>query len=386
MKYALNDELKYVSAEEISQGSHRSMKYTCPECFSRVFYVSCSERSVCHFKHESNCTSGEVSNHTNYENRMSAFHKNWQDIFPCVEFRIENNIADIFISSENEFNLFDDDNNQIFKEFNPKSLVIEIQNSYISYQTLFKRQTVYKTSERELLWIFNLQKADIIIERIITYAMDKYIIKFIDGDFSFMNLMNMDSSAYILLDTGSNRLYSIVNKPIQEEYYEVSIIKRKSLLEQLSSILNHQLEWKMEVCRDIVNVYNYEELYEIIKDEPIQIESIRECFHLMESINFKYFMEDCEGFVLVGETLSKLSNKNENVMYTWIEWVMKNKPDFNDRMSHGKWEGKMLNEIDVKYLMWINDNFNCKNELERRISALLLFDVEVLEKRFINSF
>jgi uncharacterized protein (DUF3820 family) len=174
---------------------------------------------------------------------MSDFHRKWQGIFPrnCLEVKFENNRADIYLKNDKKFNL-----SNMFVDFESKNLVIEIQNSKISREDLIQRQNVYKCIqlERQLLWIFNLQKCQVQIGRVKTK--EELVIKFIGGDTSFMNLLNIkDNKACILLDNGTYDLYHVSNNPkCDKEYIEVTAIDRTKFLQELSIIFNLDLKWE----------------------------------------------------------------------------------------------------------------------------------------------
>lgn len=254
MKFVINSEGLLVSVNDINLGTHRSSIYQCPDCREDVIYVSASSRCVAHFKHrpESRCTfDGDLPPEI-YSNKMSDFHRNWQRIFPpqYLERKIGNNRADIYLRSEKKFNL----GNQMFKDFEPKNLVIEIQNSKISYTDLVQRQTVYKNvaQERELLWIFNLEKCQVEIGRI--RGKEEIVLKFKGGDTSFMNLLNIkNTKACILLDNGGSNLYYVSNNPkCDKEFIEVTIVDRIQLLRELSVTFNLDLKWEHEMKKDVI--------------------------------------------------------------------------------------------------------------------------------------
>ena len=255
MKFVINSDGIWVSIEEINLGTHRSSVYQCPDCGERAIYVSASSRSVAHFKHEAytSCTHDDsnVSSEVR-DNKMSNFHRNWQKMFPreCLERRIGNNRADIYLESEKKFNL----GNQMFKDFEPKNLVIEIQNSKISYTDLVQRQNVYKCIEleRQLLWIFNLEKCQIQIGRV--KGKEELVLKFKGGDASFMDLLNIENTkAYILLDNGGTNLYYVSNKPkCDKEFIEVTIVDRIQFVKELSVTFNLDLKWEHKMKNDVI--------------------------------------------------------------------------------------------------------------------------------------
>jgi competence CoiA-like predicted nuclease len=231
MKIVLNSDNQLVSVDDLNLGLHRSSFYRCPECHEQVIYVSEFDCSFSYFKHysESRCTFDGNKFHAKYANKMSNFHKNWQSIFPsrCLEVPIGNNYANIYLTRES-FNL-----------------VIEIQNSKISYFTLVERQKVYinHNKNRDLLWIFNLQKSNYIIEHIKTYVDDKYRLKFVNGDASFMHLLNISfTRADILLDNEGSNLCWIFNVPNPDlEYIDVTLLDRSKILCVLGSAFNLNL-------------------------------------------------------------------------------------------------------------------------------------------------
>jgi hypothetical protein len=97
------------------------------------------------------------------DNRKSEYHNHWQNIFPIeyLEYKIEENnkkhFADIYIYNNNnkEIEINDENNKSLFKNYKPKSLIIEIQYSKISEETLKERTLFYQNQlkERELILI-----------------------------------------------------------------------------------------------------------------------------------------------------------------------------------------------------------------------------------------
>lgn len=249
MKYVINDNGLFVSVDEFLLGKCRSTFYYCPECHEEVIFVSASTRAVAHFKHkpDSKCTHDDTKESREFiDNKMSEFHRNWQGIFPreCLEIKFGNNRADIYLESNKKFNLCN-----MFTDFEPKNLVIEIQNSKISREDLIQRQNVYKCiqQERQLLWIFNLQKCQVQIGRVKTK--DELVIKFLSGDTSFMNLLNI--KGYILLDNGGYDLYYVSNNPkCDREFIEVTAIKRIQFLQDLNNIFHLDLKWDHQMSQD----------------------------------------------------------------------------------------------------------------------------------------
>jgi hypothetical protein len=258
MKFVINSDGLLVSADDISLGVHRSSTYLCPDCDESVEYVSPSNRCCAYFRHrpESRCNADNDRHSGTYVNKMSEFHKNWQNIFPkkCLEIKFGNNRADIYLETDKDFNLTDTLEFKIFDDFEPKNLVIEIQNSKISQDDLSQRQQVYKceTLERQLLWIFNLLQCQVEIRY--NKTTKEYQLKFKGGDTSFMNLLNIkESKACILLDNGGTNLYHVSNNPkCDREFISVSIVDRIQLLEQLSNIFNLDLKWDHNMKKDII--------------------------------------------------------------------------------------------------------------------------------------
>ena len=173
MIYAKLENNREINAEELSSGILRSNNYYCIYCGKKVSYVTGSDRSRSHFRHDrdKSCISTfnkqdiDEQSEVRYNNNKSEFYKWWQSLFlnSQIEYKFENHIADIYL--ENPTQIYLDNKSSII---NNKKLVIEIQHSNITKFDSKNRESFYRKDDRELLWIFNISHIPHIIEHIIT--------------------------------------------------------------------------------------------------------------------------------------------------------------------------------------------------------------------------
>lgn len=414
MKEAINEKYEICKVENIVDGSIRSI-YKCYWCFQKVIFIKESYRNSAHFRHyknnqnidcnyyKNNFTEQDKINHkNNIENKMSEFHTNWQNMFPkyMLEVKLYNSYkykrADIYIETIKN-NIKDEQGNFIFPE-NTNSLVIEIQNSNISGDEIMKREYFYKSETRQLLWIFNLKNTYYGIERFVFYCKTKYIIKIKGGYMPFMNLLIKNylynKKPNIILDSGDNYLYLIKNDcKINNQYIEIKLLKRKYFLNQLinsdikENIKEIEIDYEINYMNNIKKIYNID-----IENKRKRLYNIHKCFYIIENLQFKYFYDNyydyfiIEGFIIIGEILSKLSDKNFIIMNLWINWIERNIPRFQDKMTFGKYEGYKLYMIDKNYITWLYFNLEISDEdLESKISLLAkMYDKEYLKNKYMN--
>lgn len=73
-------------------------------------------------------------------------------------------------------------------------------------------------------------------------------------------------------------------------------------------------------------------------------------------------------------------------MDLWIDWIEKNIPKFQDKITFGKYEGKRLWLIKEDYIIWLYDNVEIYDEdLEYKISLLeKMYNKNKLKEHFLN--
>lgn len=265
-----------------------------------------------------------------------------------------------------------------------------------------EREYFYKNENRQLLWIFNLQNTYYNIEKINFYCKSIYRIKIKGGYISFMYLLNKQliKKPNIILDPGYKYLYIIRNDyKNSDNFIEISLIKRSYFLEQLINyekinVEEFEMDYEIECINKIDYVQEINKLNNIkVKYNTKNIEDIHKCFYIIENLHFKYFYDDIydyfiiEGFIIVGEILSKISNKNPIIMNLWIKWIEKNIPQFQDKMIFGKYEGEKLWLINNDYIIWLYNNTEIYDEeLEYKISLLeKMYNKDILKKIFSKS-
>lgn len=412
MKYAIDKNNEICKIENILSGIV-DLSYKCILCKQKVIFIKDCIKNSAYFRHYKNNDNIECelykNNFNNQEkielknvikNKMSDFHINWQKIFPKnnTEIKIYDNVlkiykrADIYI--KNIENIIIDNNNETIFNDKFKDLVIEIQNSFISEFEILKREYFYKNKNRQLLWIFNLQNTYYDIEKIDFYCKSIYRIKIKGGYISFMHLLNNNfiNKPNLILDPDNNYLYLVKNDyKYNNQFIEVTLLKRTYFLKQ---IINHEIKinQKYEEIENLnhINYIKYINSLNTIIFRNIQ--NIHICFYIIENLQFKYFYDNDynyfinEGFLIVGEILSNLSNKNIIIMKLWINWIERNLPYFQEKITFGKYEGKRLYMIDKKYIIWLYVNSEIYDEdLEYKISLLAkMYDKEYLKNKYIN--
>ena len=236
MRLVKNKEGLIIKCQDIENGIVRSNDYFCNRCDNYVIFVSSSNRNSSYFRHKKQCCNYyKFNNDDNLDyNIMSDFHKNWQEIFPNenIEYKIEKNnkkhFADIFISYISPFNI-----SNIFENCK-NNIIIEIQYSQISYETLKDRTEHYIDTDTNLLWIFNI-KDKCIIEKIVLFNETILRVR-LTGKHYFTELFKINNNHKILLDNGGLFLYLVINHPeYDNEFLEVKKISRKIFLQELAS-------------------------------------------------------------------------------------------------------------------------------------------------------
>lgn len=373
MRIVINADGRLISTDEIRSGYVRSDIYRCPECNEPVVYVRPSNRANDYFRHtsDSRCDGNDQEYEHVYHNKMSEFHRRWQGIFPssCLEVPIERNRADICLRQDQT------------------QLVIEIQNSKISKETLVQRETSYRSNGFALWWIFNLNNVDHTIEFVKTYCFEEYRLRFKGGDRSFMFLLNLDPSPIVFLDRGEEYIYMVTNRPVfDSEYIKLNPISRANLLAQLSNTFKVDLSWPFPTNRAQIDEYNYES---IIPDNlPREnVNSLKECFYLLESLKSSWIFNTNflfgEAIQKIGSYLALISNKNRNVRNIYIRWCMKNKPTYEQTIKFGKHKGKKIYEIPINYLEWLaEEDIGKDDDFKYEVSMFLYLQSGGLKNRF----
>jgi competence CoiA-like predicted nuclease len=320
MRLARNSEGYLIKCQDIENGVVKSNEYYCNKCDNIVFYISGSERTCSHFRHQKDKSciyySNQFGDDNFEENNMSEFHRNWQEIFPNenIEYKIEKNnkkhYADIYISHHNRFNICD-----IFQE-NKNNVVIEVQYSAISYYTLYEREKHYVSDNTNLLWIFNV-KDKCEVERVILFSDTIYRLR-LNGKHYFTELFKINKTLNILLDNGGLYLYLIVNIPeYDKELLQVKKISRKVFLQRISNIIGKEIKHVCDTSNNKVKVYDYEST--IMNMQNISNKNkdqLRYIFYILEYVN----ISDVKGLVdKLYIFLMKYSNNNIEIKHLFTK-------------------------------------------------------------------
>ena len=103
MKIAINPDNQLIEACDLDKGYARSNDYRCIECQEPLIFVNSSTRAVAHFRHqvESSCIMEDRSQCQTIEGeRLSKFHRTWQNIFPTEYLEVP-------VIKDNKKNIFD---------------------------------------------------------------------------------------------------------------------------------------------------------------------------------------------------------------------------------------------------------------------------------------
>ena len=377
-----NKDGHHIKITDIENGIVSSNDYLCISCEEKVVYVKQSERAISHFRHyndscieKNNYSKNDIENE--YNNDMSFFHKNWQFIFPnkYLEYLIKENNklhrADIFINSKTDnIQIYDNNNELIFDEKNIKNLVIEIQNSRINNTVLQEREDFYrkKDKNRELLWIFNLKK-ECKLEKIIIFKNIFYRIKLTSFRHDFINLLkNKSNKSNIILDNNNEDLYIIRNTPnLDNDYLEVSKIKRNKFLEQISKYIEcENITWNYNIDKTKLVLNDYDNSFENTNNKIINenIDKMKYLFYVLEKIPFLKYCDDIE-INYIFSMFYYFSNTNYEIMNKFHKILKLYGKTSNTIMHFGKYKDEYLYNLPYDYLKWLNKQpqkyCSCKN-------------------------
>lgn len=410
-----NKDGHHIKITDIENGIVSSNDYLCISCEEKVVYVKQSERAISHFRHyndscieKNNYSKNDIENE--YNNDMSIFHKNWQFIFPNknLEYLIKENNklhrADIFINSKTDnIQIYDNNNELIFDEKNIKNLVIEIQNSRINNTVLQEREDFYrkKDNNRELLWIFNL-KNECKLEKIIIFKNIFYRIKLTSSTHDFINLLkNKSNKSNIILDNNNEDLYIIRNTPnLDNDYLEVSKIKRNKFLEQISKyIVCEDITWNYNIDKTKIVLNDYDNSFENKNNKIINenIDKMKYLFYILEKIPFLKYCDDLDinNIFSVFYCFSNADNEILNKFYKILKLYGKTS---NIRMHFGKHKYEYLYNIPYDYLKWLEKkksqkNCRCKNnkicddcKLYKDLEEIIWYKIEYQKEQYDLSY
>jgi len=323
-KYVFDKENKIIAAWDLEPETAKSGKYTCIFCKNKMLFIGPYTRKGGvlirqFFKHKGEtCLNNDTpATRKQYrENKLSDFHRVWQNLFPIENKEIRTIIdgkyliGDIVIDSTELFNLKNEDDRDILDK-SCKTLTIEIQHSPIDNDKLLDRDATYRSDDKNLMWIFDT-KDKMTVEKIVLFNGYFYRIK-LKGKHYFTEMLGWNRKVNILLDNGSKWIYQVTGTTILDvEYVRANRILRKNLLKQFANILAPSKlgTWEGNDDETLCAVYDYEE-------EEIN-EQISYIFYLMEKIPRKYF-----NVIYLCNMLSKISNKSEFVCRCLIRWVKK---------------------------------------------------------------
>ncbi len=399
----INKEKKRVKANDIDKGIIISKEYYCICCDSRMIYVKGSEYDdkygnkitrESHFKHKNSMIENECKNkkyngytkkdmENEYNNEKSDFHKYWQDMFNTdnLEHKImENNkihYADIYIECDDKIDLKINNNleqvmgESILSNYLPNKLVIEIQHSRISNEKMIERTNFYHKDDinREIIWIFDLQKKVKKIEKIITYNETKYRLKLMNqNEHDFQELFKItDYKPIVILDNSGNMLYYIKDIPkFDSDYLDVIGIRRDDFLSQLSKYVNKELIYNGEIVKDTVKIIDYESAVINLKNVDEENKNkLRYIFYIIEYISYNELMLpenfNSEFINNIYMYLMFYSKKSEKVRSMFKIFLERNRRVYKNKLNFGKECGKEMNEISFNYLYWVFKEFKLDN-------------------------
>ncbi len=392
----INKEKKRVKANDIDKGIIISKEYYCICCDSRMIYVKGSEYEdkygnkitrESHFKHknskiENECKNNKYNGYTKkdmeneYNNEKSDFHKYWQDMFDTdnLEHKImENNkihYADIYIECDDKIDLkINNVEESILSNYLPNKLVIEIQHSKISLEKMIERTNFYHKNDlnREIIWIFDLQKKVKKIEKIITYNETKYRLKLMNqNEHDFQELFKItDYKPIVILDNNGNMLYYIKDIPkFDIDYLDVIGIRRDDFLNQLGKYVNKELLYNGKIVKDTVKIIDYESAVINLKNVNEENKNrIRYIFYIMEYISYNELRgKECYSLLdTIYMYLMFYSKKSEKIKSMFKIFLERNRGVYKNRLNFGKECGKEINEVSFNYLYWIYKEFKLDN-------------------------
>ena len=437
MRLVKNKDGYIIKCQDIENGIVKSNDYYCSRCNKTAIFVSSSHRNSSYFRHKNeeldDCYNYNKFNNDYFEsNIMSEFHKNWQEIFPNenIEYKIEKKIknifADIYISNNTAFDICN-----IFETSKP-TLIIEIQNSAISNETLKERNDFYIDDNTNLLWIFNI-KDKCVIEKIVLF--NETIIRIrLFGKHYFTELFKINEKPIVLLDNGGLFLYLVINKPDYDiDFIEVKKISRNIFLQELSNIINKEIKNISDTTNNKIKVYDYENSIINIKNTSNENkDKLRYIFYMLEKIPFKFFNTSFEDLLIFKEwycndccfwnylnnkncykcknskpfsiddligILSIISNKSDIIRELFIRFIEKNKKEIKTIINFGKYKNEKLIDLPINYLEWLLENKNdkyckcnktkngdiCSNcKLYEDIEFIIMYSIERI-RRFFNS-
>ncbi len=392
----INKEKKRVKANDIDKGIIISKEYYCICCDSRMIYVKGSEYEdkygnkitrESHFKHknskiENECKNNKYNGYTKkdmeneYNNEKSDFHKYWQDMFDTdnLEHKImENNkihYADIYIECDDKIDLkINNVEESILSNYLPNKLVIEIQHSKISLEKMIERTNFYHKNDlnREIIWIFDLQKKVKKIEKIITYNETKYRLKLMNqNEHDFQELFKItDYKPIVILDNNGNMLYYIKDIPkFDIDYLDVIGIRRDDFLNQLGKYVNKELLYNGKIVKDTVKIIDYESAVINLKNVNEENKNrIRYIFYIMEYISYNELRgKECYSLLdTIYMYLMFYSKKSEKIKSMFKIFLERNRGVYKNRLNFGKDCGKEMNEVSYNYLYWVFKEFKLDN-------------------------
>lgn len=379
MRIVKNSNNELLKIKDIEDGVIKSHEYKCINCNRDVIFVSKSSRAVSHFRHKtSSCLLGfsnKKERDTYLCNKMSLFHIGWQELFPSkyLEHKIDNHRADIYIESDNKFNLKLKNNENIFGK-DIKKLVIEIQNSSISKKDLISRQKCYQNIDldRDVLWIFNIEnKCE--LDKIVLFNGSKIYLRLMERQY-FQHLL--DYTQNIILDLGGKVLFKIKNKvKLDRDIIEVVKITRDSLLQQLGDIISNKLVSNIKNINITYNDYDLETPLKKIKTLPQKnIDTIRYLFYLIVNIPYKYHFNYLDIFEII-----LLLNRYDKIIYGWTKKLYhKYRRKSEMKFPFGKYKGKLVEDIYLDnpgYIKWLGNEGTSNDKLSSVIDEnILAFD------------
>ena len=389
MNIVINYKNEKLNINDFTLGRVPSNEYYCIRCEKRVYYVKEHIKTITidkinnitkeieispYFRHEKvdgneteceyylNKSTEERKNET--ENRKSEYHNHWQKIFPTeyLEYKIEENnkkhFADIYIyNNDKEIEL------DLLKNYKPKSLIIEIQHSKISEETLKERTLFYQNEKikRELIWIFDLHKK-CRIYKIITYTGIQYRIKLTEinsHSFPLLYKNNEINNLIILLDNGCKDLYYIKDKiNLDNDFIEVEKIDREYFLNQIGEYIEKEIRWNKHMEIDEIEIIDYEEVLINKEIDENKKDKIRHIFYLLE--NIPYYELKGENLDILYLYLTYYSDNDKEIFELFNKYINSNRIIPKNTFEFGKYIHKSLLYVIQHDYLYIEELQNSK--------------------------
>ncbi len=375
---------KKIRTLDIITGIVISKEYYCMYCGLRMVYVKeGSNKRSSHFRHKSEeekieCdaykygSESKEDKENEYHNEMSDFHTNWQSIFDGdnLEHRIVENgkvhFTDIYIDTKDQnIIITTNDDESIFTNFSPTSLVIEVQHSTITYDKLIERTNFYHNQgvSREIMWVFDL-KGQCVIEKIVTFYETKYRIRLRNhNSHDFQQLFKIrEYKPLLFLDNGGENIYYVRDIPIlDQDYLDVIPIKRDKILNDMSPYVGKKLVWTAKIKPDEIDAYEYQSVIDSIPISEDRKNVLRYIFYILEYAKSYHIKERYMLREELYKWLMVQSYSNSKIKELFRRYLKAHRTFYNDKIQIGSQEGKKFYECEYSALKSVYDSMKLED-------------------------